>query len=158
MASSDAAQLRDDSRGGKVSRIRIGSFNVDVSQNMLEVGNVREVLRQTENIIITCVKDRALDVMNLCSLGGHGQGLDSCTPPIHPRTMNIFNIPWDSPGPFVSVDRNYLTAWAFHADASKPGALFALLDGCRSFALTSQTLEPEFIIRKFQNGDGVTLY
>ena len=155
---SDADQLGNMPSRGKVSRIRIGSFNVSVHQNMLESENVREVLRQMENTIITCVKEGCLDIMNLCALGGHMQGLASCTPPIPPRAMKIFDVPPTSPGPYVSVECNYLTAWAFNADASQLGSQRTATDCCRSFALDCEKSDPELIVKKILNVDGVTVY
>ena len=153
---SDAAQLGDRAGERKVCRIMIGSFNVGVYQNMLD-GNLSErYLRKVEHIIATCVKEVGLDIMNLCEFGGHKKGLHAVVPPIHPRTMHIFASA-TSPSPAVSVNNNYLTAWAFHGDASQFAADRAVTDCCRSFHLHCDKCEPEMIVHKFRNAAGITV-
>ena len=73
-----------------VSRIRIGSFNVGVDQNMLTGKRCNKTLKNVEDIITTCVQDSALDIMNMSEVGNHRQGLHACRPPIHADDMEIF--------------------------------------------------------------------
>ena len=86
---SDASQLEGSSETRIVSRIRIGSFNVGVDQNMLAGKRCNATLKKVEDIIATCVRDSALDIMNLCESGGHRQGLHACRPPIDPLDMGF---------------------------------------------------------------------
>ena len=106
---SDAAQPGDASQEQGVCRIRIGSFNVGMQQDMLEGKAAEKHLKKIEHIITTCVTDMALDIMNLCEFGCHKQGLAACRPPINPHEMGMF-APSTSPRPSVNVSNNYLTA------------------------------------------------
>ena len=115
---SDASQLEGSSETRIVSRFRIGSFNVGVDQNLLAGKRCNKTLKKVEDLIATCVQDSALDIMNLSEFGSHRQGLHACRPPIHADDMEIFQT---YPHPFVRVNNNYLTAWAFDADTSQFG-------------------------------------
>ena len=65
---------------------------------------VRTHLRKAEYIIKTCVQGERLDIMNLCELGGHRQGLSAAG--IYPNAMKIS----DGTPASVSVNKNNLTA------------------------------------------------
>ena len=137
--------------------MRIGSFNVGVNQDMLEGQSKERHLAKVEDIIATCVQDMGLDIMNLCEFGGHRKGSHACMPPIDPLEMRIFG-PTTSPRPAISVNNNYLTAWAFHGDASQFAAFRqAVTDCCRSFHLHSDKSDPEMIVHKFRTAAGITV-
>ena len=133
--------------------VRIGSFNLGVTQAMLENKDYPRVLRNIENIVIACVQDGALDIMCFCELGGHREGFQACRPPIHPTEMKIFSTP---PHPCVSVNNNYLAAWGFVADTSQFGGQ-NVTDCCRTFYLTSDICQPEMVVHRLRNNSGATL-
>ena len=150
---SDASQLGESSIPQEVSKISIGSCNIGVDQNMRTSRNYEKVLQKVEDVITVCVQDSALDIMCLCGLGDHKQGFDECTPPIRPEDMKIFQT---SPPPSVSVKSNYLAAWNFIAGTSQFG-VEKVTDCCRTMYLNSSICEPEMVVHKLQNSDGVTL-
>ena len=154
MASSDASQLGEREPRREVCKIRIGSFNVGVTQSMLEGKKSSVYLQKVEYIISTCVTNYLLDIMNLCEFGGHRQGLGACDPPIQVQEMQIFQT---SPHPSVSVSNNYLTAWAFDAGTSQFGVR-AVTDCCRTKYLVCEKCEPEMMTHKFKNAAGVTVF
>ena len=90
-SSADASQLGGsssaDASDGTVCVFRIGSFNVGVNQSMLTGKNCYGYVKRIKSIITTCVVDSALDIMNLCEVGGHKQGLFAAG--IHPGDMQI---------------------------------------------------------------------
>ena len=149
----DASRLGESSLPQPSSLIRIGSFNIGVDQDMLTSRNYKTVLQKVEHVITVCVQDSALDIMCLCALGGHKQGFDECRPPIRPEDMKIFQT---SPPPSVSVNNNYLAAWGFIAGTSQFG-VEKVTDCCRTIYLNSGICEPEMVVHKLQNRDGVTL-
>ena len=133
-----------------IATFRVGSFNIGINQEMLNAKRTPQYLDDTERIIQTCVTEYRLQVMNLCELGGHRQGLEAAN--INPLDMNIFR---GTAAASVSVDSNYLTAWGFNVDTPQ----FDVRATCPSkvFGLFSQVCQPELIVHVFENGIGVRL-
>ena len=104
----------------------------------------------TERIIKECVAKGRLQVMNLCELGGHRQGLEAAN--INPLDMKIFTGP---AAPYVSIEANYLTAWRFSHDAPH----YDVRSTCpyKVIALSSPICEPDLIVHTFESSIGVRL-
>ena len=126
---------------------------MSVSSRACSTVKNRKTLSKVEYIIKVCVQDWGLDIMNLSELGSHRQGLHACRPPIHADDTEIFQT---YPHPFVRVNNNYLTAWAFDADTAQFGVQ-AATDKAEILSLTSPICKPEMVVHTFRNGDGVTL-
>ena len=110
--------LGESSGARLVSTIRIGSFNIGVTQKMLEGKNKNRYLHNIDDVITLCVQDHALDMMCLCELGGHREGFQACRPPIRAEDLRVFQT---NPSPSVIINNNYFLAWGFVADASQFG-------------------------------------
>ena len=117
---------------------RIGSFNAGLEQNMLTSKRSLKILRMAD------------DIMNFCEFGGHLRGPRAAG--INVKDMKIFDHP---PSPSVSVHSNYLTCWGFDADTSQFSVKAA--GDSKAYRLSSEKIEPELVVHKFENGAGVRL-
>ena len=134
-SSSDTSQ-RDASTGGTACMFRIGSFNAGLEQNMLASKRSLKTLRTADHI------------MNFCEFGGHPRGPHAAG--INVKDMKIFDHP---PSPSVSVHSNYLTCWGFDADTTQFSVKAA--GDSKAYRLSSEKIEPELVVHKFENGAGV---
>lgn len=130
----DAPQLAGSSNETTYA-FRIGSFNVDIDQNMLTSDLKDKYLSKVEDIITTCVQDAGLHIMNMCEIGG-----------INASDMKIFQGP---AAPKVSIASNYLTAWGFDADTNQIQHAET-----ETYMLSSENCKPELVVHLFKNGAG----
>ena len=67
------------------------------------------------NRILTTCAEQNLDIMSLCELGGHKEGLDVAG--IHYQDLEFFKA---SKGPCANITQNYMTAWGLKKEAVRP--------------------------------------
>ena len=67
------------------------------------------------NRILTTCAEQNLDIMSLCELGGHKEGLDVAG--IHYQDLQFFKA---SKGPCANITQNYMTAWGLKKKAVRP--------------------------------------
>ena len=129
-----------------VVSLRIGSFSVGILQEMLAKKHTCNCLLKLQNIILTCVEEAGLDIMNFCEVGGHKQGLKSAG--MDPLDLTIFH---GVDAPCVDVVNNYFTAWGFedHRDQCR----LNIVKDATQHTLTSTCYDPELVIHTFANDD-----
>jgi hypothetical protein len=127
--------------------MRIGNFNIGVTQPQLTGKNQNKVLNNLNRIIHVSVQDAQLDMMSMCEVGGHKQGFASAG--------ISANLPVLDPthGAKFSTIQNYMTCWGFQADASQLG--FEKLRQ-REITLSAAT-EPQLVVEVFSFKDQAKL-
>ena len=81
---------------------------------MLTCGKKETHLCAINRILTTCAEQN-LDIMSLCELGGHKEGLDVAG--IHYQDLEFFKA---SKGPCANITQNYMTAWGLKKEAVRP--------------------------------------
>jgi hypothetical protein len=92
--------------------IRVGTFNVGVTQEMLMGKCCEKWLSKLEHVVQTLVSEGQLDLLSLCEVGGHKEGFS--TAHIHVHDLGVFKHHKK-----VRVDENYLSTWGHREDASQ---------------------------------------
>ena len=92
-------------------RVRIGTYNVGVFQQMLTSKKLRNVIADLRRVTHTCVTEGELDIMCFCEFGGHLEGPADAG--IFIGDMNFF-----CAGANISQLQNYVTLWNFNKGAS----------------------------------------
>ena len=97
-----------------VLTMRLASFNVGVTQDSLVGRNARRVMASLDRVSATCVHDGSLDILSMCEVGGHREGLTTAA-------INATDLAVLGQGPAqCSNTQNYLSLRNFRADASQP--------------------------------------
>ena len=97
----------------RVVKIRLGTFNVGIMQSMLSSDkSLRKVTRNLNRIIEKCVLYGDLDVMSMCEVGSHLEGMSAAG--ISPGDLLKGRIDY-------AASQNYLSCWNFNADAGQLG-------------------------------------
>ena len=94
--------------------VQVGSYNIGVYQSMLTCRKKETHLCAINRILTTCAEQN-LDIMSLCELGGHKEGLDVAG--IHYQDLEFFKA---SKGPCANITQNYMTAWGLKKKAVRP--------------------------------------
>ena len=131
----------------KIIHLRIGSFNVGMDQELLESDKSRESFQTLQPILETCFDDVALDIMNLCGVGGSKKGIGAAGISVH--DLKMFR---QIDGPNVDVNNNYFTIW--HSDETPGKCRLNIVKDASSHTLQSDFCEPEIVIHTF--GDDTT--
>ena len=100
----------------RVVKLRLGNFNVGIMQNQFETTKaIIKVMKHMNRIIQNCVTDGDLDMLSMCEVGGHLQGMSAAG--ISAGDLSVL-----ARGAIqYSNVQNYLSCWNFKADASQPG-------------------------------------
>jgi len=124
-------------------KLRLGSFNVGINQNQFKTTKaMRKVMQHLDRIIHKCVMDGVLDMISVCEVEGHLQGMPAAG--ISAGDLSVL-----ARGAIqYSNVQNYLSCWNFKADASQPG-LQQLRPPQMHRLSASATCDPQFEVQVF---------
>ena len=140
--SSSSSSVHQPTDNSNIIHLRIGSFNVGIEQELLEHHKSRESFLSFQDILLTCLDDVGLDVMNFCGVGGPKKGIRAAG--IDPLDLEIFR---RKNGPLFDVNNDYLTTWDF--EELRGHTRFNIVKDATSYTLQSDFCEPEIVIHTF---------
>ena len=127
----------------RVVKLRLGNFNVGIMQNQFETTKaMKKVMKHMNRIIQNCVTDGDLDMLSMCEVGGHLQGMPAAG--IAAGDLSVLTRGTIQ----CSNSQNYLSCWNFKADASQPG-LQQLRPPQMHRLSASATCDPQFEVQVF---------
>ena len=100
----------------RVVNLRLGSFNVGINQNQfISPKATKKVMQHLDRIIHNCVMDGDLDMISMCEVGGHLEGMPAAG-------ISAGDLPILQQARIeYAASQNYLSCWNFSADAPQLG-------------------------------------
>ena len=131
---------------GPTVAVNVGCFNVGVDQNMLTSTRSKTWKDKLSKVIETGVVEGKLNLLGLCEVGGHGQGLERAG--VCPQDLVTENLNDD--GYRADSVRAYMSVWRAAAAGHHGEVSLRLVDA--PFAMTIpgySRIEPQLVIWSF---------